>query len=214
MAKQYGGVFANWYGRIGNVVGRIRQGRTIMSIYQPNVANPKTSAQLAQREKFTLLAECFKTMSEFLKVTFHNLDGYDTGNYYSAAIGYNMKLNQCFTGSYPNTQIDFTHLQISNGSVALPYSPSASAEGTTLAITWADNSGMGNAETTDKVMICVYNATKNQSVSNTAFAERNDRNGTMTLPSTWTGDTVNVFLAMSRSINDCSPSVHLATLAV
>ena len=54
MGKQYGGMFANWYGKIGNVVGRIRQGRTIVAIYQPNVSNPRTDAQIAQRERFSL----------------------------------------------------------------------------------------------------------------------------------------------------------------
>lgn len=214
MAKQYGGVFANWYGRVGNVVGRIRQGRTIMSIYQPNVANPKTPAQLAQREKFSLLAEFLSAVSGFLSVGFHNLDGYETGNYYSAAIGYNMKRDSVFVGQYPNTTLDNTKIMISNGNVDLPYQPSATADGTTLALTWADNSGMGNALASDKVMICAYDKDKKQSVFSVDLADRNERNGQLALPSAWSGDTIDVYLAMYRDRGVCSDSAHIAVLSL
>lgn len=214
MGKQYGGVFSNWYGRVGNVVGRIRQGRTVMSIYQPNVANPKTPAQLAQREKFTLLAKFLSCVSGFLSVGFHNLDGYETGNYYSAAIGYNMKRANVFTGQYPNTVLDNTNVMLSNGNVDLPYSPSVTADGETLAVTWADNSGLGDALASDQVMICAYNKDKEQAVWNLELADRNERNGQMTLPSAWSGDTVDVYMAMYRERGVCSNSVHLAVLSL
>lgn len=214
MAKQYGGVFANWYGRVGNVVGRIRQGRTIMSIYQPNVSNPKTPAQLAQREKFSLLAAFFKTLSGFLTYSFHDLDGYKVGNPYSAAIGYNMKRDECFSGSYPNTELDYVDVQVSNGTIDLPYTPSASAEGTTVSLTWADNSGLGNAKSDDKLMVVAFNSIKNQSFYNIELADRNERNTTFNLPSSWTGDTVNIWIAMRREPYSCSASQHIAQLAL
>ena len=212
MGKQYGGMFANWYGKIGNVVGRIRQGRTIVAIYQPNVSNPRTDAQIAQRERFTLLAKPLAAMSGFLKYGFHNLDGYKTGNYYSAAIGYNMRIENIFTEVGNVTELALSKLSVSNGNVDNPYSPSCSADGTTLSLTWADNSGMGDALATDKLMVLVYNPTKNMCVYNTALAERAERNATLSLPSAWTADNVNVWIAMRRDEYIVSNSVHLATL--
>lgn len=214
MAKQYGGIFANWYGRVGNVVGRIRQGRTIMSIYQPNVANPRTPAQLAQREKFSLLADFLSAVSGFLSVGFHNLDGYETGNYYSSAIGYNMKRDNVFVGQYPSTELDLTKVMISNGKVDLPYTPQCTADGTTLNLTWADNSGMGDAVASDKVMVCAYNDDKKQSVFSLDVADRSERHGELALPTAWTGDTVNVYMAMYRDRGVCSDSYHLAVLSL
>lgn len=212
MGKQYGGMFANWYGKVGNVVGRIRQGRTIVSIYQPNVSNPRTDAQIAQRARFTALAKPLAAMSGFLKVGFHNLDGYKTGNYYSAAIGYNMRIPNIFTEQGDNVEVDLTKLAVSNGNIDLPYSPSATADGTILSITWADNSGMGDALATDNVMVLAYNDMKNMCVYNTALAERAERNATLSLPSAWTGDNVNVWIAMRRGDLIVGNSQHLATL--
>lgn len=212
MGKQYGGMFANWYGKVGNVVGRIRQGRTIVAIYQPNVSNPRTDAQIAQRARFTALAKPLAAMSGFLKVGFHNLDGYKTGNYYSAAIGYNMRIPDIFDGEGEEVEVDMSKLAVSNGNIDLPYNPSAVADGTTLTITWADNSGMGDALATDNLMVLVYNDMKNMCVYNTALAERAERNASMSLPSAWTGDNVNVWIAMRRGDLIVSNSEHLATL--
>lgn len=214
MGKQYGGLFANWYGKVGNVVGRIRQGRTIVSIYQPNVSNPKTDAQIAQRERFTLLAKPLAVVSGFLKVGFHNLDGYQTGNYYSAAIGYNMRIPDIFDEVGNVTTLDLTKMSVSNGSIDLPYTPQVTADGTTLSITWADNSGMGDAQASDEVMILAYNPDKNACAYNTAIAQRSERNASLALPAIWSGDTVHVYMAMRRGEYIVSNSTHLAVLSL
>ena len=215
MGKVFGGVYSNWTGKVGNVVARKRQGRTILSIYQPDVHNPRTAAQVSQRNKFGLLTSMLSTITGFVRVGFHMLDGYKTGNAFSSCVGYNLKNPGVFTtGQGGVLELDLTKIAISEGGLDLPYSPSASAEGTTVSFTWADNSGMGNANTDDDVMVCAYNATKNQGVYNVRLAQRNDRNATMTLPSTWTGDTINIWMAMKSKGGECSPSTHLATLAL
>lgn len=212
MAKVYGGITANFYGKVGNVVGRIRQGRTIMSIYQPKVLNPKTPSQELARRKFALLTGLFKCFSGFLRTSFRDLDGYKTGNPFSAAIGYNFRLSpSVFVGSSAaNVAISYPNVQVSQGAVDLPYSPSCTVDGTDATFTWADNSGMGNALATDKVMVVVLNPTKNAAVSNIELADRNERNATFSLPTAWSGDEVQVWLAMRRADNSvCSDSIHL-----
>jgi hypothetical protein len=211
MAKQFGGAFANYYGKVGNVVARIRQGRTILSIYQPNVHNPRTDAQVAQRTDFGLITKFLSPLAQILKYGFHNLDGYKTGNYFSAAVGFNLKHN-VLSGEGDNREVDSSKTYIAEGKIALPYSPSATADGTTLSLTWADNSGMGDAQADDKVMVAALNGMKGQAVTNVEVATRADRNCTLTLPSAWTGDNVDVWMVMRRGEYDCSNSTHLATL--
>lgn len=214
MGKNVGGVFSNWWGKVGNVVGRIRQGRTIMSIYQPQVHNPKTQAQLEQRSKFSIVTEFMSSVLGFIKSGFGKLDGYTYGTPYSAAVGYNMKkVTGVISGTYPNFEINLSKVVVAQGSVDLPYSPSATASDDTLSVTWADNSGMGNAVADDKVMLLAYNDSKKQSVFNIAAGERADRNASMQLPTAWTGDNVDVWLAMRRqSSGECSMSTHLASI--
>lgn len=45
---------SNWRGRCGGQVYRVRGGEQIVAAYQPNVANPRTDAQLQQRAKMAL----------------------------------------------------------------------------------------------------------------------------------------------------------------
>lgn len=212
MGKIFAGPWANFQGKVGNVVGRISQGRTVLSVYQPIVRNPKTPNQLKARQKFSLVTSGLSPMTGFLRVGFHFLDGYKTGNSFSAAVGYNID-HGAVAGTYPNQEFDYSKAILAEGSIDLPYSPSCTVDGTVATITWADNSGLGNAEATDKVMLCVLNADKGQAVYNIELADRNERNATFSLPTAWSGDTVNVWLAMRReSTQECSKSTHLGAM--
>lgn len=217
MAKVYGGFTANFYGKLGNVVGRVRQGRSILSIYQPNVHNPKTAGQQLARGKFSLLTGFLKTISGFLRVSFRDLDGYKTGNSFSSAIGYNFRRDpSVFDGvSSEALELVFSNIQVSQGSIDLPYSPSAIADGTELGLTWSDNTGFGNAEATDVAMVVAYNKDKNVSVFSTNLAARNARSATFNMPTGWTGDSVVVWFAMCRpSTGMCSASAYLGTISL
>lgn len=210
MGKQFAGPFANWSGKVGNVVGRQVQGRTVLAIYQPIVSNPRTAAQVAQRTDFGLMTKFMSMCSPCLRYGFHDLDGYRTGNYFSAAVGYNLKNANAISGD--PREVDASKAIIAQGKIDLPYSPSATAAGTTLSLTWADNSGMGEALGTDKVMVLALNQFRGMSVFNAEAGNRSARNCTVTLPTAWTGDNVDVWLVMRRGEYECSMSTHLATL--
>ena len=213
MGKAFGGVYANWSGKVGNVVARQYQGRTVLAIYQPNVTNPRTTEQVAVRTKFAALAQFFARVAGFLRVGFKSLDGYKTGNPYSSALGYNSKITGIWDAT--NEEIDYTKAILSVGSVDIPYFPSATNDSNVVSITWSDNSGMGNALATDEVMVVAYNKDRNASIYNTALANRTERNAEFTLPTSWRGDAVNIWMAMYRpSDGSCSQSEHLATLSL
>lgn len=48
-------------GKVGNVVYRVRKGQEIASAHQPNVANPRTVTQIAQRIKFSVAVKFYKS---------------------------------------------------------------------------------------------------------------------------------------------------------
>lgn len=212
MGKQFGGVFANWNGKVGNVVGRVRQGRTVLSIYQPNVANPQTDAQMKQRNKFSLITGFMRVISPFIKTTFHDLDGYKTGNPFSAAIGYSMKQNP-FDETGSEIELEYSKIPVSQGSCVLPYSPSVSSEGNAITYTWSDNSGLGGANADDEVLVLAYNAARKQAVWQMGQVDRAERTTTLQCPTAWSGDTVMCYFAMRNPKNgECSASVYLNAL--
>ena len=209
MGKIKQGVLGGFSGKVGPVIGTSWKGKAVMKARALSYNDRQSQAQLEQRMKFGLISKFVFSMAGFINEGFRNraVDMTEL----NAAVAAN--INTAVTGTYPNYQVDYTLCLVSDGNIDLPYSPNATADGTTLSLTWADNSGMGNAQTDDKVMVVVFNPTKNQTIYNTSLAERNERNATITLPTAWTGDTVNVWMAMKRERDgETSKSTFLASL--
>ena len=212
MGKANQGIFGGWTKKVGNVVGRIVQGQNVYSIYQPNVSNPRTLEQQENRAKFTLLSRFMSAMLPAIRLGFRNLDGYTRGSAYSAALGYNSKLN-IVGGTYPNYEVVVNKAIISEGSVALPFNASGSAEGGEYTASWADNSGQGDAEASDIAVVVLYNKTRGVCVVGDQTSKRSDRTAKASIPTEWTGDTGNAYLFMMRERNRTnSMSQHLGAL--
>lgn len=207
MAKNYQGILGNFSGKVGNVVGRVRGDRTVIAVYQPEVGNPQTTSQQTQRQKLTVATEFLKGIAPVVKKSMRSLTQYGTG--WSASIRH--ILMYAITGTYPNQEVQASDVLIANGNVDLPYSPSKSADGTTLSLTWADNSGLGNALATDIICAAVRDGDKNQWVYNENVGVRSDRNGTLSLPTAWSGDDVDVYLYVRRGYSDFSKSTWLGS---
>lgn len=211
MGKANQGIFGGWTKKVGNVVGRIVQGQNVYSIYQPNVSNPRTQEQQQNRAKFTVLSRFMSAMLPALRLGFRNLDGYERGSAYSAAIGYNSKLN-VVSGTYPNYEILTNNVIISEGTVALPYDPSGSVADSELTVTWADNSGEGDAEASDIAVAVLYNTNRDLCVVGGLTNKRSDRSTKVTVPAAWTGDTAVAYLFMMRERNRTnSKSVYIGS---
>ena len=60
-------------GKVGNVVYRVRKGQEIASAHQPNVANPRTVTQIAQRIKFSVSVKFYKSaIAKLFKFAFED----------------------------------------------------------------------------------------------------------------------------------------------
>ena len=60
-------------GRVGNVVYRVRKGQEVASAHQPNVANPRTVTQIAQRIKFSVAVKFYKSaIAKMFKFAFED----------------------------------------------------------------------------------------------------------------------------------------------
>lgn len=76
-------------GKIGNTVVRVRKGTRVESMYQPNVANPRTEAQVYQRGKFQDAVGFYKrAMANFFKLAYEDKKPNETD--YNAFMRYNV----------------------------------------------------------------------------------------------------------------------------
>lgn len=197
-------------GKAGNIVGRTgKGGEYIISAYQPNVHNPRTTAQQMVRDRAKVVVQSLKFFTNWAKFM---VKPSGKRTYWTELIKLN--LDEAVTGTYPNYSLDYAQVTIANGNIDLPYSPTASNDNTTLSLTWADNTGMGNANADDKLCIAVFNPTKQALVYNLQLAERSERNASYTLPTAWVNDTVEVWIAMRSLAGEPSKSTHVATISL
>lgn len=206
MGKSYQGAYGNYTGKVGNVIARKSNGRTVLAIYQPIVKNPKTEEQTNQRTKFGMLSQFASQIGAFIS------EGFKESGVNTTAYNRFIKKNfaDVFGGSYPDYELLYNKTKVSVGNLLMPYSPSALIDSNTVNVSWSDNSGEGNAKDTDKAMILVYNSAKGTAVFKLSGENRGSRQDNLTLPSTWAGDSVDIWMAMVSADGELhSESVYL-----
>lgn len=208
MGKAFGGVFANWTKKVGNVVGRVVNGENIYSIYQPNVSNPNTLLQQKQRYNFTLIVKLGSAVLGAINTGYKKIAqrGRVIGEFISKNI-------TNVTGTWPNVTVDFSKIIMAQGSLALPYNPSASVNGNEVDISWTDNSGEGEAYPDDFAAVVLYNKDKEIATYDVQASERATGSATFNVPATWSGDKAECYLFMSNKDN-VSNSVFLGELSL
>ena len=209
MGKIAQGILGGLSGKVGNIIGGSWKGIDYIRIKPSSVANPRTEGQVNQRNKFTVTLEYLQATSDFIKIGYKSFAVKKTE--FNAAMSY--VLNNAVGGVAPNFTIDFTLALLSRGPL------SGVLNGTTdlttagqVTFDWDDNSAEGNANVTDKAMVLVYNPSKKESISILDGADRTVGSQVVTIPNTYAGDTVELFMAfVSEDGKTVSNSVYLGS---
>ena len=206
MGKSRQGIHGNYNGRVGNVVARKSQGRVILSIYQPNVANPRTAKQESNRSRFAFISNALRPFLSVAELTAKKW--YQFGTYWSNFIKKNY-----FVGFSTSTPIEtyYDKLVLAEGTLTNPMSPTASVDSGTLGVTWTINTG-DNVNPNDLAVLVAYNPTNNEMISQVTTAKRSDRQATLTCPSYWNGDNAECYFFMKAAdSNEFSDSIYLGS---
>ena len=212
MGKNYQGINGNFSGKIGPTVGRVKNGRTITAIYQPVVANPRTTKQTSNRTWFTKVVKTMRAFIGWSQVMCRSEYQYGTpwSNLLKLVFNSNAK-----GGTATDPELLYNKILISKGGVAMPYSPSGAIDSQSLNASWTDNTGEGGALASDVCCLMVYNSAKNAAVFTVNGGSRESRQGTLTLPTAWSGDSVDTWMAFRREDNtEQSDSVYLGNFSI
>ena len=205
------GILGGFSGKVGTVIGSSWKGITYMRAIAPNVKDARTAKQLAQREKFVLTLGFLRPLQSFVRVGFKMYATRQTA--FNAAMSYTLK--NCIKGVSPNFSIDFAKVMVSRGSLVLPLNIHRLNNDGEIAISWSDNSGVGNALDTDFAMPLAYNTDKHEVVYDMVSACRGDEGVSLNYPSNWSGDTVHVYLGfVSENGSLVSDSVYLGEAVI
>ena len=107
------GVFGKGSGKVGNSVWAISGGEQIVRPYNPNVTNPNTDAQVAQRAKLKLMSQLAAAMSPILAYKKQGLVS-ARNQFVSRNIGL------CTYTDADGAKCDILQLDITGGKLALP----------------------------------------------------------------------------------------------
>lgn len=212
MGKISQGVLGGFSGKVGNVVGGTWKGIDYMRIKPANVTNPRTEGQVDQRSKFSTVLRFLQPMTDFLRVGFKLYANKMTQ--FNAAMSYN--LNNSITGAYPNFMVDYANALVTRGNLSGAANGAASSPSAgDVQITWDDNSGSGSAQATDKALIVLLNTTRQEAVFTTAGPARSAGTETISVPSEYTGEDVEVFLGfISEDGSKVANSSYLGSVTV
>lgn len=212
MGKISQGVLGGFSGKVGNVVGGTWKGIDYMRIKPANVTNPRTEGQVDQRSKFSTVLRFLQPMTDFLRVGFKLYANKMTQ--FNAAMSYN--LNNAITGAYPNFMVDYASALVTRGNLSGAANGAASSPSAgDVQITWDDNSGSGSAQATDKALIVLLNTTRQEAVFTIAGPARSAGTETISVPSEYTGEDVEVFLGfISEDGSKVANSSYLGSVTV
>ena len=178
MGKIGRGILGGVSGKVANIVGARWKGIDYIRAKPQSVANPRTQLQVNQRTKFALVLRFLQPNLNFIKIGYKNFSV--KKSQFNSAMSY--ILNNAIVGDYPNYLIDYAAALLSRGNLATALNPSFGLNPGEVKFVWEDNSAVGNALATDKVMVLVYNTLKGESVYITEGATRADLSQTVIIP--------------------------------
>ncbi|KIX20065.1 hypothetical protein SY27_16255 [Flavobacterium sp. 316] len=206
------GILGAFSGKVGPVVGANWRGKEVLRSLPRKSNKAATPEQALHRLKFS-------TVIGFLGPIYPILSRYYGANQgeksrVNRAMSYHMKEVAVYAD--PDFTFAYNKVQLAKGYLTGVEAGTISATtANTIDFSWNDNSGQGEALTTDKLVVGVYDpATKNW-IYSLGVAERSITSGTLLLPITLSGATVEVW-ALFASANEKrnSTSTYLGTITI
>jgi len=185
------GILGGVNGKVGTVVGATWKEISYVRALPINVENPRTPKQLHQRAKFATTIALLRPLVPYVRHGYRLLADDKTG--YNAAVSYIMQ--HAIEGSGTQLSIDYERVLMARGNLMPVFGAKAVVEEGSIAFSWNDNSGMGDALETDLAMPLVYNKARQQAIYSLAAAGRNESGFSMELPDEWNGEPLAVYLA-------------------
>ncbi len=214
MGKIYQGIDGAVMGKVGQHVGRIWKGRPVLAIYQPNVANPNTTAQQIARARLSKLGQlssAFLTalnaglQFEAKKLRITNPNVFVKNNY-----------AQVTALSADDVTVNYSGLQVAQGNLpecSFGQVDFGEAQHLQLSCPLTGNSDMPGANEQDSVYLAAYCPEKNQCVLGSP-ARRSASSVSVNVPAGWDGMDVHVYafaISANKQRPTASPTAYLGT---
>jgi hypothetical protein len=205
------GIMGGFQGKVGNVIGSTWKGIEYMRSKAHRRKSTPTQKQLEQQQKFGLAISFVHSMTGLIAIGFGNFAVRRTAINY--AIGYT--LSKAITGTYPAFSISYPNVLISRGEMPNVLAPAVTGGANSLATwNWKDNSLVGSAKPTDKMLLAAYCPALNQCIYTTGSASRDALTDSLDLTS-FSGKEVHTWIgAISENGQNVADSFYTGMVTV
>jgi len=211
MGKYEKGVLGSFHGRVGTVVGSSWKGIQVMKSKSGKRTGKPTQKQVIQQARFAFMGKFISPLAKLLDLTFNAAGVQMSG--INLAFRYNYR--NALTGTYPAFGLDYSKVLVSKGDLMNAIDPSAeSGSGGQVIFNWTDNSGLAQANATDRSILVVYSPENNRALYISNGPVRNAGTGSIHA-GIFSGSTVETWLAfISEDGNAVASSVYTGQVVV
>lgn len=194
MARITKGILGGFTGKVGTVIGYNWRGQDIMRSLPRKSRREPSQLQLEQREKFAASMFFLNPLRPFLDLYFQKSHGLKSR--FNQAMSYTMQQAVVpdggggFVMDYSKALISTGHLRQLEGATAIPKA------GTVLEFSWINNSGQGNATSTDQLIGVCYSPELDTYHLFERIADREDVTTDLSLPPEFSGKDVHVWASL------------------
>ena len=206
------GILGAFSGKVGPVVGATWRGKDVMRSLPKKGNRLATEYQQLQRNKFAMTTEFLAGVQPIIKRYFGSDTGTKTRR--NQAMSYLMK--EAIVFNDPNYEWDYTKILLTKGDlIGMNNGVVNAGTGQNLEFSWTDNSGQGEAEVTDKLVVVVYEPIMKHTVYSLAAGTRSAESSTLALPNYLTGLEVQVWATfVSADDRRAATSLYLGAVTL
>ncbi len=151
MGKIVQGILGGFIGKVGTVVGSVRDGKAYMRSVGYRNTKTATEGQLNQRRKFGILKRLISPLTPAFAIGFRNLcNGSRPQN-----VAFGLLYSSGVVGDAPDFEVDYSKLVVSDGNLIAFNDLQVSAASRTIKAVWSDNSDVDGLDPNDQVYMVV-----------------------------------------------------------
>ena len=193
MATFEKGILGGFSGKVGNVVGARWRGKNVMRSLPQRGNYVPTELQLLQRARFATVVEFLSPIKDLLSRYYGKKQGDKSS--YNLATSYHLK--NALIEIPGGFEIDYQKVLISKGDLRdLDTAAVTTAANQVVNFTWVDNSGQGNANPLDQLVVVFYTPDLNLFQTYENIAAREDESAQVTLPAFLAGIEVQIWATL------------------
>lgn len=165
MGKFHNGVLGTMTGKVGGVVGRTWKGINTVASYQPNVSNPRTNSQMAQRGKLSALTTLASQLNTGFIKPLWDRDA-------KKMSGFNAFIQANMVNVDENGNVTWSDLIASKGKMVKPELSSINVESGSIILQWSPAVTDAYSQASDKLYLAIVDSIENKAYAFSAIAIR------------------------------------------